>query len=484
MIAYPLLACFFMGVASFFFKSNLRCQRVLAVVGSFSVLVISVLQALEVYHAGPQILAFGNWQAPYGISFRVDLLSALLITVSAFIYFCGVMGSIAARIVKAELKGYYTLFHFLMFGIFGAFSTGDLFNLYVWFEVLLFSSFFLVTVQGKQRAYAGGFKYAAINVLASLIFLSGVALIYSSTGTLNLLELKSLNTGEVSSSFVIGIGILSVAFLTKAAIFPFHFWLPASYPLTTTPVVAVFSGLLTKIGIYGLLRILAPFNESMPAGLAMALQIMALASMIFGVLGALSQDNMKGILAFHSISQLGYILLAFTLNTPLGIAACVFYMAHHMLVKTNLFLVVSSIETTAGSTAIAKVGGMMQKSPMLAILFAIPALSLAGIPPLMGFWAKVFTIQGLLQNRSIVAVLVSLAVSLLTMMSMLKIWLGVFWKPAPDDTPLEVKSPCKRWILVPLILLALASILLGVFSGTGNEIVQQIAVKIMSKESI
>ncbi|WP_413576625.1 complex I subunit 5 family protein [Bdellovibrio sp. HCB290] len=484
MIAYPLLACFFLGVTSFFLKEHLRAQRILAVLGSFSVLMISALQAVVVFNAGSQHLSFGGWQPPYGISFHIDLLSAILICVSAFIYFCGTTASVAAKISKAELRGYYPLFHFLMFGIFGAFSTGDLFNLYVWFEVLLFSSFFLVTVNGKQRAFAGGFKYAAMNVLASLVFLSGVALIYSSTGTLSLLQLKSINAASASPTLLIGIGILSIAFLTKAAIFPFHFWLPASYPLTATPIVAVFSGLLTKVGVYGLLRVLAPFNDSMPLALSLALQLMALASMIFGVLGALSQDNMKGILAFHSISQLGYILLAFTLNTQLGIAACVFYMAHHMLVKTNLFLIVSSIETTEGSTAIAKVGGLLQKSPLLAVLFAIPALSLAGIPPLMGFWAKVFTIQGLLQNRSIAAVLISLAVSLLTMMSMLKIWLGVFWKPAPDETLPAKNSYMKNWVLLPLALLAAASILLGAFSGSGLAIVQQVATKIMSKESL
>ncbi|WP_413560845.1 complex I subunit 5 family protein [Bdellovibrio sp. HCB209] len=484
MIAIPLAICFLLGVLSFCLQKTLPWQRGLAVVGSLLVLVASLWQLDTVYAQGAQSLAFGNWQPPFGISFHVDLLSSVLIAVSSLVYFCGAVASVTAKIIKAELRGYYPLFHFLMLGILGAFSTGDLFNLYVWFEVLLLSSFFLVTAHGKQRAFAGGFKYALINILASLIFLTGVSLIYSGSGTLNLLQLKSLAGSLESSALFLGVSILTIAFLIKAAIFPFYFWLPASYPLTTTPVVAVFSGLLTKVGIYGLLRILAPFNETMPQSFIIALQILALASMIFGVFGALSQENMKGILAYHSASQLGYILLAFTLNTKLGIAACVFYMVHHMVVKTNLFLVVSAIETQEGSTLIAKVGGLLQKSPMLAVMFAIPALSLAGIPPLMGFWAKVFTIQGLFQNGKTIAVLISLAVSLLTLMSMLKIWVGVFWKPAPSEVSSQPLARSRKWIYLPLILLAAVSIFVGAFSQPGIEIAKQLAADVMNEDSI
>lgn len=479
MIALPLALCFILGITCFSLKRHLPAQRLLTVGGSFAVFLVCLAQFIQIYHHGTQQIAFGNWEPPFGIALRVDLLSAVLIVTSALVYFCGAIGSISAKISKAEARGYYPLFHFLMLGILGAFSTGDLFNLYVWFEVLLLASFFLVTAQGRQRAFGGGFKYVVINIVASLIFLSGIALVYSGSGTLNLWQLSQIHTTPLSPSLLLGVGVLSVAFLIKAAIFPFYFWLPAAYPLTATPIVAVFSGLLTKVGIYGLLRVLAPFLADMPYLFQPLLQVLALTSMVVGVLGALAQENMKGILAFHSVSQLGYILLAFTLNTEVGIAACVFYMVHHMLVKSNLFLVVSCIETREGNAAISKIGGLLRKSPFLAVMFAVPALSLAGIPPLMGFWAKVFTIQGLVEKRYFFAILVSLGVSLMTMMSMLKIWLGVFWKPAPVEGGAAPLFPRLHWIAIPLVVLMLATIALGLLSDQGFQIARQISTDVL-----
>ncbi|WP_413570481.1 complex I subunit 5 family protein [Bdellovibrio sp. HCB117] len=477
----PVAICFITALCSWLLNSHLKAQRLLASFGSFAVLVSSVFIFWKVWQLGPLTLAFGNWQPPFGITFRVDLLGAALLIVSSLIYFSGVLVSIASLNLRVELRGYYPLFHFLILGVLGAFSTGDLFNLYVCFEILLMSSFFLASLIKSKNALQGSFKYAVLSVISSFIFLGGIALIYSGTGTLNLNQLSGVSISVSDSAFPVGLGLLSFAFMIKAGLFPFYFWLPASYPYVVTPMAAVFSGLLTKVGLYGLVRVLAPHLSIIDSSLPFLIQALALISMLLGVLGAISQDNMKSILSFHIISQVGYIALALALGTGLGLAACIYYLLHHMVVKTNLFFVVSYIESNEKRNQISKIGGLLERDPLLALLFAIPALSLAGVPPLSGFWAKVFALRALLESREVLGVLFSLAVSLLTMMSMLKIWLGAFLKPSPHyhNNP---KPTRWRWFVVPIILLNLWTVTMGLYADQVFEVVQKISLDLRPGE--
>lgn len=477
----PVALCLILALSSLLLRNSLKAQRMLASVGSFTVLGFSVFIFYQVWSSGPLLLAFGNWQPPFGITFRIDLLSAALLVVSSLIYFSGVLVSIGSLNLRVEVRGYYPLFHFLMLGILGSFSTGDLFNLYVWFEILLMSSFFLATLLKNKNATQGGFKYTILSVISSFIFLGGVALIYSGTGTLNLDQLSKISSSVPASAFPVGLGLLSFAFMIKAGLFPFYFWLPASYPYVVTPMAAVFSGLLTKVGLYGLVRILAPHLPLLDSSLAFLIQALALISMLLGVLGAISQDNMKGILSFHIISQVGYIALALALGTGVGLAACIYYLLHHMVVKTNLFFVVSYIESREKRNQVSKIGGLLDRDPLLAILFAIPALSLAGIPPLSGFWAKVFALNALLASKEVLGVLFSLAVSLLTMISMLKIWLGAFLKPSPHFHG-NPKPARWLWFIVPLILLNLWTVVMGLYSNQAFEVAQKISRELRQKE--
>lgn len=470
----PVALCLILALCSWLLNSHLKVQRLLASFGSFAVLVSSVFIFWQVWKLGPMIIAFGNWQPPFGITFRVDLLSAALLIVSSLIYFSGVLVSIASLNLRVELRGYYPLFHFLMLGILGAFSTGDLFNLYVCFEILLMSSFFLASLIKTKSALHGSFKYAVLSVISSFIFLGGIALLYSGTGTLNLDQLSRTPVSTSDLTFPLGLGLLSFAFMIKAGLFPFYFWLPASYPYVATPMAAVFSGLLTKVGLYGLVRVLAPHLPLLNSSLPFLIQALALISMLLGVLGAISQDNMKSILSFHIISQVGYIALALALGTNLGLAACIYYLLHHMVVKTNLFFVVSYIESREKRNQISKIGGLLGQDPWLAILFAIPALSLAGIPPLSGFWAKVFALKALLESKEVLGVLFSLAVSLLTMISMLKIWLGAFLKPPPQFQN-NLKPTRWAWFVVPVILLNLWTVTMGLYADPVFKVVQKIS---------
>lgn len=462
MIAAPVLISFAFALATLLLRRWSLALRLVSLLGTLCSLMAGLWILIKVWEHGPQRMQIGNWPAPFGISFDVGMLGALMICGSALVAFCGqwAMQSLLSR--RWEILGFYSLYHFLMMGVYGSFSTGDLFNLYVWFEVLLAASFFLVALSRHRTSVTGSFKYAVLSILSSVAFLLGIAFVYASAGSLDLTDIvQQQQLHGQSLSMVVGLSFLAIAFLVKAGVFPFFFWLPASYPVTLTAVGAVFSGFLTKVGIYSLLRILSPvFAFGGSEKMLPFLYCLGLASMLLGVLGALSRDNMKGILTFHGTSQMGYILLGLSLGGQAGIVACVFYLLHHMMVKTNLFLSVAYMEKVGGTSMVSESGGLWNARPWLGGLFAISALSLIGIPPLSGFWAKVFTVQAVLEQERWVGVLMCLGVSLFTLMSMLKIWNGVFWKRAPRDLP-ERDSARLRWMLVPLVILNLSIVAMG-----------------------
>lgn len=481
MIVAPIFISLLTALLTLWNKEHLRWVRSLSLIGSVSCFGVAVNIVATVLMAGPQQIHFGGWPPPFAISFYIDTLSALLLLVSSLIALCGTVASIATVSLRWEYKGYYTLYHFLMMGIFGAFSTGDLFNLYVWFEVLLMSSFFLVSLTKHKTSILGGFKYAVINIVSSLCFLMGLAFVYAAVGTLDMRHLNELILIEGQSGvFIIGISLLVVAFSIKAGLFPFYFWLPASYPAALTAIAAVFSGLLTKVGVYALLRILIPLTGGESHAILPYLYFMALVSMVLGVLGALAQDNIKGILSFHIVSQVGYIVLCFSLGSVLGVAASVFYLLHHIVVKTNLFLSVAYIEKVGGSVNIARLGSLWQKDAFIAVMFVISALSLIGIPPLSGFWAKVFTLQSAMAQEKILAVVLCLVVSLFTLMSMLKIWLNVFWKPYQTPEP-QFSASRFKWLIVPLVILNIWTLSVGLASAQVFELAERVAIELVPR---
>lgn len=464
MIAAPVLLSLFVGIFCLALGGQGRWVRAASMAGSLIVCVLAVVNFRDVYLFGGKTIQFGSWPFPFAISFSLQSLAALLVVASSCVALAGNMALQIVLAKKYERRAFHCFFHFMTAGVLGAFTTGDLFNLYVWFEVFLIASFFLVSLSGQRSSMTGGFKYAVLSVLSSLIFLLGIGFVYGSVGTLDIqdfhdqLHLKPDNLGAL-----VGISLLVAAFAVKAAFFPFFFWLPASYPATLTVVAAVFSGFLTKVGVYGILRLLLPVLDiNGHAKLLPLLYVISLFSMVLGVLGALSRDNMKAILAFHSISQIGYIGLGFSFGTTAGFAACVFYVIHHMLVKTNLFFAVAFMEGTTGTAQVSESGGLWVARPWLGASFAFSALALIGVPPLSGFWAKVVTLQAALSLEAWLAVAMCLGVSLFTLMSMLKIWLGVFWR-RPSASLIEGESSRRaRWLILPLLFLNFGILALSV----------------------
>jgi len=417
-----------------------------------------------VHHAGIQVLHVASWPAPFGIALVADHLSSLMVVITGVVYTAVSVYSRGDIDPDNRRWGYYPLLHILVGGISGAFLTGDLFNMYVWFEVMLMASFALL-VQGKTRAQLdGGVKYVVINLISTLMFLTGLGLIYGMTGTLNMAHLHIKLRLVSDPGMVAAVAVLFLtAFGIKAGLFPLFFWLPAAYHTPPVATSAIFAGLLTKVGVYALIRtftLIFPFDGN---GLRELVLVAAAATMVVGVLGAATRYQVRRILSFHIISQVGYMILGLGLFTPLALAGAVFYLLHHIIVKANLFLISGLIQRHGGSFELSRIGGLYRSHGWVALLFFIPAFSLAGFPPLSGFWAKMTLIRASLEAGQYLLACIAAVVGLLTVYSMVKIWNEAFWKPHPDvgDRPSDAISPMNAWMLAPVVALAAMTVYIG-----------------------
>ncbi len=382
----------------------------------------------------PADAAFGGWAAPYGIQFHVDRTGAALVLITAL------MGAASLLVLASDADTQprhpllLPLVHGALAGVGGAFATADLFNLYVWFEVMLICALGLFAVGARLDQLDATFKYLALNLFGTMLLLAAVGAVYAATGHLNYGALAVAADTLTPALATAVLATLTLAFLVKAGAFPLFAWLPASYHTLPAPVLALFAGLLTKVGVYAVLRTLGDVFAPVPALLYEALGWIAAATMLAGVLGAAYHWDMRRILAFHIVSQIGYILLGIALASEAGNAATLFYTVHHIVVKANLFLIAAIVWRLTGSYDLRRVGGLYALRPGLAVLFLIPALSLVGIPPLSGFWAKLLVLQEAIAQGRVAWTVAALLVSVLTLYSMMKIWMEAFWKPHPDKT--------------------------------------------------
>jgi multicomponent Na+:H+ antiporter subunit D len=424
----------------------------------------------DVWRNGIQVAQMGNWPAPYGITLVADLFGAIMVLLAGIIGLAAAMYSLVSIDPQREAFGYHSLYHFLLMGVCGAFLTGDLFNLYVWFEVMLVASFVLMALGGQRGQMEGAIKYVTLNLLSSALFLSALGLLYAIAGTLNMADLAvkfSSITASQSQGLATTLAMLFlVAFGIKAAVFPLFFWLPASYHTPPAAVSALFAGLLTKVGVYALIRVFTLIFVQDVGYTHTLILVIAGLTMVTGVLGAVAQNEFRRVLSFHIVSQIGYMIMGLGLFTPFALAGSVFYIAHHIIVKTNLFLVSGTVERMGRTPELKKLGGLYQSQPGLALLFLVPAMSLAGLPPLSGFFAKLSLVQAGLEIGQYTIVAVALGVGLLTLFSMIKLWNEAFWKPAPAVTGSnsEPTIDLRTW-LVPIAFLASITILIGAGAG-------------------
>ncbi len=423
-------------------RGNLPLQRAISVTGSALLLAASVWMLVLLDQTGGYLVLYvGGWEAPFGITMVGDWLSGLMVAVCALMGLAINLYAIQEVDERRQRLHFFPLFHFLLMGVNGAFMTGDLFNLYVWFEIMLISSFVLLVLGGDRAQLEGGFKYVTLNLLSSGLFLAGAGMLYGVTGTLNMADLSLRLTGHPDAAMVQTTAVLLlVSFGVKAALFPLYFWLPASYHTPPTAVSAIFAGLLTKVGVYALIRLYSLVFVDDAISAKEILLILAALTMLSGVLGAAAQFDIRRILSFHIVSQIGYMVLGLAIFTPLAIAGTVFYIIHHIVVKTNLFLIGGIVEKMKGTGDLKRLGGLYRTMPYLSLLFFIPAFSLGGIPPLSGFWAKFSLIKAGLAEEHYILVAVALVVGIMTLYSMTKIWNEAFWKDEPKSPAEGVNS--------------------------------------------
>ncbi|WP_458526721.1 Na+/H+ antiporter subunit D [Onishia taeanensis] len=465
-VALPILIPLFAGAVSLVFWRSRSMQRFIAVAGTAGLLVTSLWLLATVRGDGIQVMHMGGWAAPFGISLVADLLGAIMVVLTGMIGFAVALFSLATVGRGHEAYGYFPLMHLLLAGVAGAFLTGDIFNLYVWFEVMLVASFALLILGSEKAQMEGAIKYVTLNLVSSVIFLVAVGLLYGMVGTLNMADIaRRLATREDGGMADVLAMMFMVAFGIKAAAFPLFFWLPASYHTPPVAVSALFAALLTKVGVYALFRVFTLIFHHSPGYTHEILLWGAGLTMLTGVLGAAAQFEFRRILSFHIVSQIGYMLLGLALFTPLALIGGVFYIVHHIIVKTTLFLISGIVHRVSGSYQLAALGGFYRSHPWLAVLFLIPALSLAGMPPLSGFFAKFIVIRAGIEAEAYGVTFIALLVGLLTLYSMIKIWAEVFWKASPEDEGEATHRAVghrEMWLMAtPVVGLALCTLFIG-----------------------
>jgi multicomponent Na+:H+ antiporter subunit D len=453
----------------------------LAAAAGLGVLGTGVALVYWVWVHGTVALQVGAWPAPFGITLVADVLSAVMVVVAGGIHLVVVAYSGPSLDPARKAQGYYPLLCVLLMGVCGAFLTGDLFNLFVWFEVMLIASFVLLSLGGERAQLEGAVKYVALNLGASALFLAAVGLLYGVAGTLNLADL-SLRLKEVARpGLVTTIALLLLAaFGIKAAAFPLFFWLPAAYHTPPLVVSALFAALLTKVGVYALYRTFSLLFVQEVGFTHELILWMAALTMLTGVLGAAAQMDIRRILSFHIISQIGYMLMGLGLFSAAAVGGGVFYVVHHIVVKTNLFLIAGLLARTQGSYDLRELGGQWARRPWLAVVFLIPALALAGLPPLSGFFAKLSLVRAGLEQGRYVVVAVAAVVSLLTLYSMTKIWTEAFWKDPPHAPAEGARLPLA--MVVPTVALAALTVALGVGAELGSVVGARVAGELLSVE--
>ncbi len=485
-ILAPILAHMITAILLLFFWRNIAAQRVISVIGNIIafVLCVRLFVATDVY--GYLIVQVGSWEAPFGIIFVADTFSSIMVMLTAIVSLAVGLYSTAALNPSRIRYGYFVIFHFLVMGLLGVFLTGDIFNLYVWFEVVIISSFVLLTLGGKKMQMEGAIKYVTMNMLASVIFLTAIGILYGITGTLNMADLavkidQIQNKGLVSVTallFFAGFGI-------KSAIFPMYFWLPSSYHTPPSAIAAIFGGLLTKMGIYALIRtftlIFQPDEFTKNVFI-----VIAILTMITGALGAINKRSIRRLMSYMIVCHIGYMIAGIGIYTEIAIMGVIFYLIHDVIVKSNLLMITGIIQKIRETIDMTRLGGLYKDYPKLSAVIAIAMFSLVGIPPLSGFWPKIQFFGESMRGGHYFLLGAIVFASFVTLFVMAKMWSEVFWKESPKPLTDEIDNFSKLTffrkfaLIAPITGLSLISLLIGLNAGYVYEIAEKTAVELMN----
>lgn len=472
-VAVPLAA----AAVAFFAVGRRDVHRTLAIVTPASTSVLAAILLVRVARDGIQVVQASGWAAPFGISFVADHLSAALTLVASLT--ATMVALYATREIDAtrESLGYHPVALVLLAGVHGAFLTGDLFNLYVWFEVLLISSFVLLTLGNAREQLVGGMKYVAVNLIASLTFLVAVGLLYGATGSLNMADLavtvRALPAGVATTlamAFLVAFGI-------KSATFPLLFWLPAAYPTPPAPVMALFAALLTKVGAYAMIRVFTLIFTSDVAWTHGILTALAIVTMLVGAAGAVAHDDLRTILVYTIPASIGATLLGLGAFTEAALAAATFYLLHDVVVKADLFMLAGIVRSVTGTHDTREMGGLYRHRAWLATAFLVAGLSLVGVPPSSGFWAKVAIAFATVDDGLWWGLVAILVVGGALLYAFGRVWQRAFWAPRPVESLRSVRVPWTTWL--PVAVLTTATVALGVGAGPVLDLAHTAAFELM-----
>ena len=481
-ITYPILFQALLAIVLMFLWSKPKSQRIVSIIGSVVGLGISAVLFSFIWRNGTHAIQMGSWDAPFGISMVADTFSVTLVLLTHIIALAVSLFSTFGIVASRVKFGYFAIFHLMIMGLSGAFLTGDIFNLYVWFEVIIISSFVLLTIGGRKSQIEGAVKYFTLNMLASIIFLTAIAMLYGTTGTLNMARLAQVVPLIEDKGLIEIIALIFfVAFGVKAGVFPLYFWLPASYHTPPSAVSSLFGGLLTKLGVYAMIRV---FTLIFPPDVfdQELIGIIAMLTILSGAIGAYVQKDIIKVFSYLIICHIGFMIAGLSMGTEIAIIGAIFYMFHDMIVKANLFLVGGIAHRITGSTKLKNMGGLLNSHPKLALLFAIPLFSLVGIPPLSGFWPKISLFGASIETENYWMLGMLIFGSFMTLVIIAKVWTQVFSKSLPKQPKLkefkyfsDFSRKAQITLIFPIILLSIVSLYIGFSAETIQVLVERIA---------
>ncbi len=456
-------------------------RRVVIGVSGLSILAVDVVLIRSIHQNGIQSYNLGGWSAPYGIILVGDLLSGIMLVLASIVALSALAYSFGYLNKDAQQALFHPLFFFLWTGTNGAFLTGDIFNLFVMFEVILLSVYSLLAMLGEKKQIESGIKLISMGLFSSALFLAAAGGIYAFAGTLNMADLALKIKPHVDHPLVSAIAMLFIGvFGLKAAMMPLHFWLPDVHSAAPTPISAMLSGILIKVGVYAIIRVFCLIFVDLQGYFQTFILTMACITMFVGALGAVAQTDIKRLLAYSSISQIGYILMGVGFFTVAGMSAALFYIISHGIIKSSLFLAAGVLKKMRGSMEISEHGDMLTISPAFTLFFFIGVISLGGIPPSGGFFMKFQLIKAGLDGAFYIPVIVAFLVSLMTLFYLFRTWQKVCLSGPPQAAPLAMPS---LKLLAPVGVLALLSLALGLAASPVSELTQAAAQQLFSPES-
>ena len=456
-VALPLI----FGAVLLMLRHRTATQPRVAIAALAVLFAVDIGLLIHVWMGGPVVMTMGRWLPPFGISFVADMLGATLVVTAGLVALvCGIF-SIGTVNDIGRRYGFYAFMMLMVAGVNGSFLTGDIFNLYVWFEVFLISSFGLIILGSGRRQIDGATKYAILNLVATTLFLIATGYLYGIFGTLNMADIarKAPVLRETAPLMTLATLYL-VAFGMKAAAFPLNFWLPASYHTPRIVVAALFAGLLTKVGIYALLRTLVmlfPPERSVLSGLIIWL---AIGTMLIGIFGALAQSDIRRVLGFVVVSGIGSMLAGIGLGSEVGLAGAIVYAVHSMLVMTALYLLAGQMRRAGGSYSLGDLAGLYRSHPMMAAIALFLVLAAAGLPPGSGLWPKVMLVQASLADGIWWLALAILVTGLLTTLALGRVFVLAFWRvkegKAAERTESEIATTASAQTAVLILCVPVA----------------------------